>query len=65
MDKMAKKKIGQNFMIDKKVAEREICYANLEKNDVVLEIGPGKGILTKILAKKVKQVLAIEISGLE
>ncbi len=61
MDKMAKKKIGQHFLIDKKVAEREINYANPDKNDVVLEIGPGKGILTKILAKKVKQVIAIEI----
>jgi len=60
---MAKKKIGQNFLIDKKVAEREINYASLDKDDIVLEIGPGKGILTKILAKKVKKVIAIEIDS--
>lgn len=63
MDKMAKKKIGQHFLIDKKVAEREINYACPDKKDIVLEIGPGKGILTTILAKKVKQVIAIEIDS--
>ena len=58
---MAKKKLGQNFLIDKDVAKREITYADLNKDDIVLEIGPGKGILTYLLAKKVKQVIAIEI----
>ena len=56
-----KTKLGQNFLIDKKVAEREVKYANISKNDVVLEIGPGKGILTQILAEKAKKVIAIEI----
>lgn len=63
MDKMAKKKIGQNFLIDNQIAEREVEYANPKKKDVILEIGPGKGILTKILAKKVKKVIAIEIDS--
>jgi 16S rRNA (adenine1518-N6/adenine1519-N6)-dimethyltransferase len=58
---MAKKKIGQNFLINKQVAEREIEYANTEKDDIILEIGPGKGILTKLLATRVKKVIAIEI----
>lgn len=61
---MAKKKFGQNFLIDDHVAEREIGYADLKKDDIVLEIGPGKGILTKLLAKKVKKVIAIEIDSL-
>ena len=56
-----KKKIGQNFLIDKKVAEREIQYAGIDKNDVVLEIGPGTGILTTLLAEKARRVIAIEI----
>ncbi|KYK23880.1 dimethyladenosine transferase [Thermoplasmatales archaeon SG8-52-4] len=56
-----KQKLGQNFLIDKRVAEREIKYAGITKNDVVLEIGPGKGILTKLLADKAKKVIAIEI----
>jgi len=56
-----KQKLGQNFLIDKKVAEREVGYANIKPDDVVLEIGPGHGILTKLLAKKAQKVLAIEI----
>ncbi|HDQ15744.1 MAG TPA: ribosomal RNA small subunit methyltransferase A [Bacteroidetes bacterium] len=56
-----KSKLGQNFLIDESVAEREVRYANIVKNDVVLEIGPGKGILTKKLAEKAKKVIAIEI----
>ena len=53
--------LGQNFLIDKRVAEREIGLADLNSKDVVLEIGPGKGILTSILSKKAKKVIAIEI----
>jgi len=56
-------KLGQNFLIDKQVAEREVAYADLNKNDVVLEIGPGKGILTRLLARKAKKVIAIEIDA--
>ena len=58
---MVLKKLGQNFLIDSNIAKREIQYCNINKNDVVLEIGPGKGILTNILAKKAKKVIAIEI----
>lgn len=54
-------KLGQNFLIDKNIAEKEIEYADVDKNDVVLEIGPGRGILTKILSEKAKKVLAVEI----
>jgi len=55
------KKLGQNFLIDHQVAEREVAYAQITKDDVVLEVGPGKGILTNKLAKKAKKVIAIEI----
>jgi 16S rRNA (adenine1518-N6/adenine1519-N6)-dimethyltransferase len=58
---MVKGKLGQNFLINHEVAEREINYACLSKDDIILEIGPGEGILTKKLAEKVKQVIAIEI----
>jgi 16S rRNA (adenine1518-N6/adenine1519-N6)-dimethyltransferase len=54
-------KLGQNFLIDSKAAEREIKYADVTKDDIVLEIGPGKGILTKLLANSAKKVIAIEI----
>ena len=56
-----KQKLGQNFLIDKRVAEREVEYAGIQNNDVVLEIGPGQGILTRLLAEKAKRVIAIEI----
>jgi 16S rRNA (adenine1518-N6/adenine1519-N6)-dimethyltransferase len=58
-----KKKYGQNFLINKKIAIKEIEYANIKKDDVVLEIGPGNGILTHLLAKKAKKVIAIEIDA--
>ena len=54
-------KLGQNFLIDKNVAQREVENANITQDDVVLEIGPGKGILTNLLAEKAKKVIAIEI----
>jgi len=59
--KNMKRSLGQNFLIDKNIASREINYAKICKDDVVLEIGPGKGILTNLLAKKAKHVIAIEI----
>jgi 16S rRNA (adenine1518-N6/adenine1519-N6)-dimethyltransferase len=54
------KGLGQNFLIDKKVATRIIETADLRPEDVVLEIGPGLGVLTQELAKKVKKVIAVE-----
>ena len=55
-------KLGQNFLIDERVASRQIKYAELNKNDVVLEIGAGYGILTKKIAK-IARVIAIEIDS--
>lgn len=55
------KKLGQNFLIDKNIALKEVSYANINSKDIVLEIGPGRGILTNILAEKAKKVIAIEI----
>lgn len=54
------KKFGQNFLINKNVLEDFVGTAQLNKNDVVLEIGPGLGTLTQELAKKAKEVIAIE-----
>jgi 16S rRNA (adenine1518-N6/adenine1519-N6)-dimethyltransferase len=58
-----KKNLGQNFLINENVANREVSYANIGKEDTVLEIGPGNGILTRLLADKAKEVIAIEIDG--
>ena len=54
-------KLGQNFLVDRNIAKLEVKYADVSKNDVVLEIGPGNGVLTRILAENAKQVIAIEL----
>jgi len=54
-------KLGQNFLIDPNIAQLEVIYADIKKDDVVLEVGPGKGILTNLLAKNAKNVIAVEI----
>ena len=61
INRLMKKNLGQNFLIDRKVAEREVKYADISKDDVVLEIGPGKGVITKLLANQAKRVIAIEL----
>ena len=51
---------GQNFLIDDGVADRQIAYAAINPEDVVLEIGPGLGMITSRLAMKAEKVIAIE-----
>ncbi len=58
---MARQRHGQHFLVDLSVACREVEYAQITKDDIVLEIGPGTGIITRLLAQKAKQVIAIEI----
>lgn len=55
-----KKSLGQNFLHDPKILGKIIDAAELTKEDVVLEVGPGTGNLTKILSKKAGRVIAIE-----
>ena len=54
------KRLGQNFLISKTILREIIKATNLKPSDIVLEIGPGLGILTRELAKKVKKVIAVE-----
>lgn len=54
------KQLGQNFLINEKIADDIIAAAGLTKDDTVLEIGPGTGILTERLVKMAGQVLAVE-----
>lgn len=54
------KRLGQNFLISQKTLQKIIQAANLSPKDIVLEIGPGLGILTQTLAQRVKKVIAIE-----
>jgi len=55
------KKLGQNFLIDPQIVDRIIESLKLDKQDTVLEIGAGTGILTEKLAQKAKKVTGIEI----
>ncbi len=57
---LAKKSLGQNFLINRGVLDKIINAAELDKDDIVLEIGPGTGILTEKLAEKVGRIIAIE-----
>jgi hypothetical protein len=49
------KRFSQHFLMDDSIAERMIDYAELSKNDAVLEIGPGLGVLTKKNGEKGKR----------
>ena len=59
----SKKKFGQNFLKDYKVLMNIINSAELKSSDYVVEIGPGKGFLTKAIVEKVKKVVAIEVDS--
>lgn len=52
---------GQNYLIDRRVAEREVEYLGITDEDRVLEVGPGFGILTHALLERTAKVTAIEI----
>ncbi len=54
------KLLGQNFLIDQNVLKKIIAAAQLTKDDLVLEVGPGLGILTEALAREAGRVVAIE-----
>ena len=56
----AKKQFGQNFLTSPSIAKDIAKNGNLKKKDVVLEVGPGKGILTRELLKSGAQVIAFE-----
>ncbi|MFC1801840.1 16S rRNA (adenine(1518)-N(6)/adenine(1519)-N(6))-dimethyltransferase RsmA [Patescibacteria group bacterium] len=56
----AKKSLGQNFLKSDEIVEKIIYTANVTQNDVILEIGPGKGKLTRKLLEKASRVIAVE-----
>ena len=56
-----KKKFGQNFLKDVNIVRKIANTASITSKDLVIEVGPGKGILTKELAKLSKKVVAYEI----
>jgi len=60
-DIQPKKSLGQNFLVDQRALERIVEAAELGPEDIVLEIGPGLGTLTRLLAERVGRVIAVEL----
>lgn len=56
-----KKKFGQNFLSDELLLEEIVTKAGVTKDDIVVEIGAGKGALTAVLSKYAKKVISFEI----
>lgn len=57
----AKKSLGQNFLINDTIIQKIVSLFVCDENDLIMEIGPGKGALTKYLAKLPGKVVCIEI----
>ena len=55
------KRLGQNFLIDPNIVRKIVTLAELSSNDHVLELGPGRGILTEALSRAAGHVTAIEV----
>jgi len=56
-----KKRLGQNFAVDDSLLQSMIAYADVNSDDVVLEVGAGFGFLTRLLSPRAKRVIAVEI----
>ena len=57
----AKKSLGQNFLVDSRVRARIVEAADISSADTILEVGPGRGFLTKALAERAGRVVAVEL----
>lgn len=58
---LRRKVLGQHFLSNQSILDEMIKYADLSKSDVVLEVGAGRGELTRKLAEKAGRVIAVEI----
>ncbi len=55
-----KKHLGQNFLIDQRIQNKIIESCDLQPDDIVVEIGPGQGAITRLIAPKVKRLICVE-----
>ena len=62
-DLQVRKGLGQHFLIDEEVLKLITSAAELASNDIIMEVGPGLGILTKELAKQAGWVVAVELDS--
>ena len=56
--------LGQNFLLSESLLEHLLDEAALAPEDCVLEIGPGAGLMTALMARRCKRVLAVELDSL-
>lgn len=59
----AKKSLGQNFLVDRQVARRIVDRVSPQSDDLIIEIGPGTGALTRLIAESSRHVVAVEIDS--
>ena len=59
----ATKSLGQHFLADEKYLTATVSAAEISPQDIVIEIGPGLGVLTEELVKKAEKVIAVEVDG--
>jgi 16S rRNA (adenine1518-N6/adenine1519-N6)-dimethyltransferase len=57
------KRLGQNFLVDPHALEHVLQAAEIDSNASVLEIGPGLGSLTRLLARRAQRVVAVELDA--
>jgi len=55
------KSLGQNFLVDDNVIDKIVNMADIDKKDIVIEVGPGIGNMTRRLAAKAGRLIAVEI----
>ena len=55
-----RKALGQNFLTDQNIVRKILAAAALQPSDQVLEVGPGRGALTALLAERVNRLVAVE-----
>lgn len=61
LERKKRRRFGQHFLKDESIAEKIVSFAYIEKNETVLEIGPGKGILTSIILEQAEKTIAVEV----
>ncbi|HBV99242.1 MAG: 16S rRNA methyltransferase [Peptococcaceae bacterium BICA1-7] len=60
-DLRCRKRLGQNFLVDANIVNKIISSASLERDDVVVEIGPGLGVITRAAASGARLVVSVEL----
>ena len=60
----AKKSLGQHFLVDRRAIASIVNAADLSADDLVVEIGPGRGALTRPLVERAGRLVAVEVDAL-